>query len=170
MNIQIIPALEDDKEILRHLLEKYDYEFSQYDLRDVNRFGLFGYSYLDHYWTEPNRWAYFIFVDDTMAGFAMVNDFPEVEETDFTLAEFFVMYKYRRIGVGEYAARYIFDTFKGRWQLKRHPKNVGSVLFWNKVVREYTHGAFRLVEAYPGVKYDDGSLADVFFFDSANVD
>lgn len=166
LNVELIPVKLDDKEILRNLLEKYDYEFSQYDNRDVNKLGLYGYNYLDNYWTEKARWAFFIAVEGNLAGFVMVNNFPEAkEETDYSLAEFFVMYKYRRCGVGKYAAMKVFDMFHGKWQLKRHPKNIGSVHFWNCVVSEYTKGNYRLVESCPDTEYDDGTLGDIFFFE-----
>lgn len=42
MDIKLVKVEIDDKEILRNLLEKYDYEFSQWDNRDVNRLGLYG--------------------------------------------------------------------------------------------------------------------------------
>lgn len=166
-NIDITSVEIDEKEILRNLLEKYDYEFSQYDQRDVNKLGLYGYKYLDNYWTEENRWAYFVLVDGNLAGFAMVNDFPEAhEETDYSLAEFFIMYKYRRRGVGKYVAKKLFDMFKGRWQLKRHPENSSSVYFWDNVVNEYTNGNYRLVKTYPDSEYPDGTLGDIFFFET----
>ena len=168
MNIDIVPVGIDDKEVLRNLLEKYDYEFSQYNNRDVNKLGLYGYDYLDNYWTEKNRWAFFIVVNDHLAGFIMVNDYPEVqdEKTDYTLAEFFIMLKYRRCGIGKYAAYKVFDMFKGRWQLKRHPKNIASIYFWDKVIKDYTKGNYRLVKSYPGTEYEDGTLGDIFFFEN----
>ncbi len=158
----------DEKEILGNLLEKYSYEFSQWDKRDVNKLGLYGYQYLDYYWTEKKRWAYFILVDDKLAGFAMVVNLPEVDdrETDFQMAEFFVLHKYRRLGVGRQAFFKVLDMHKGRWQLKRHPANIASVIFWDKVIKEYTNGRFELIKAYPGTEYDDGTLGDVFFFEN----
>jgi predicted acetyltransferase len=165
--IKIVPVSENKKEILRNLLEKYDYEFSQYNKREVNDLGLFGYKYLDHYWTEERRWAYFIYVDDKLAGFAMINDFPEAkEETDYTMAEFFVLYKYRRMGIGKFAAHSLFDKFKGKWQLKRHPHNLDSVYFWDKVIAEYTNGNFRLKKSYPDSEYTDGTRGDIYFFET----
>jgi predicted acetyltransferase len=168
MNIILKQIDLEEREILSNMLEKYDYEFSQYDNRDVNKLGLFGYKYLDYYWTEESRWAYFIIVDGKLAGFVMVNDLPEAEdrETDFQIAEFFVMYKYRRLGVGKQAFFKVLDMHKGRWQLKVHPKNVTSVHFWTKVVNKYTKGNYELVESYPGTEYDDGSLGNVYFFSS----
>ena len=167
MKIELKQAAADDKEVLRNLLEKYNYEFSQWDLRDVNKFGLYGYDYLDCYWTEKNRWAFLIMVDGSLAGFAMVNDFPEAgESTDYSIAEFFVMYKYRLNGVGKAVARRLFDEFHGKWQIKRHPKNTASVYFWDHVISEYTGGKYRLVKSYPGIPYADGTLGDIFFFEN----
>ena len=136
MNVELQLIEIEDREILSNLLEKYDYEFSQYDNRDVNKFGLYGYQYLDYYWTEKNRWAYFIIVDGNLAGFVMVIDLPEVDdrEADFQIAEFFVMYKYRRMGVGKQAFFKVLDKHNGRWQLKRHPKNLSSVHFGIKLL------------------------------------
>ena len=167
MKVELKPVSFDEKEILRNLLEKYDYEFSQWDKRDVNQLGLYGYQYLDYYWTEDKRWAYFILVDDKLAGFVMVIDLPEVHdrETDFQMAEFFVMYKYRRMGVGKQAFFKTLEMHQGRWQLKRHPGNSASVDFWDNVIYEYTKGQFELVKAYPQTEYEDGTLADVFFFE-----
>lgn len=167
MNVELRRANVEDKEILKNLLEKYDYEFSQWDNRDVNKLGLYGYDYLDCYWTEEKRWAFFIVVDGNLAGFVMVNNYPEAkEETDYSLAEFFVMYKYRRLGVGKFSAMKAFDMFHGKWQLKRHPKNITSVHFWDKVISEYTGGNYKLVESYPDSSYDDGTLGDMFFFEN----
>jgi len=158
-----------DREILANLLEKYDYEFSQYDGRDVNNLGLYGYKYLDYYWTADNRWAYFIEVGGKLAGFVMVNDFPEAEDrkTDFSIAEFFVMYKYRQNGIGKKALFMVLGLHKGKWQLKKHPDNTVSALFWDEVINEYTNGNYELIRSYPNTEYADGSLGDIFFFDNS---
>lgn len=168
VTVELKQVTADEKEILRNLLEKYSYEFSQWDKRDVNQLGLFGYPYLDYYWIEDKRWAYFIMADGKLAGFVMVVDKPEVDdrETDYQIAEFFVLYKYRRLGVGKQAFFKVLDMHRGRWQLKRHPANTASVYFWDRVIDEYTNGQYELVKAYPGTEYDDGTPGDVFFFES----
>jgi len=170
MEVKLRQAMREDREILANLLEKYSYEFSQYQNNDVNKLGLYGYEYLDCYWwDEENRWAYFIEVDNKLAGFTMINDFPEAEDrkTNFVVSEFFVLYKYRRLGVGKKAFFMVLDLHRGTWQLKRHPKNIDSVHFWNKVVDEYTNGKYELVQSYPKTEYADGTLGDVFFFDNS---
>jgi predicted acetyltransferase len=168
MNVELKKVSIDEKEILRNLLEKYNYEFSQWAKNDVNDLGLYGYQYLDYYWTENKRWAYFVLVDNKLAGFAMIIDLPEVDdrETDFQMAEFFILHKYRQHGIGKQVCFQIFELHKGRWQLKRHPHNIASVLFWDKVIDEYTHGQYELVRAYPNTEYDDGTCGDIYFFNT----
>lgn len=46
MKVELKKVTLEEKEILKNLLEKYDYEFSKYDQRDVNPLGLYGYQYL----------------------------------------------------------------------------------------------------------------------------
>lgn len=163
VTLRVVPV--EEKEILRNLLEKYNYEFSQYDGCRVNRLGLFGYDWLDCYWTEPNRWAYFILADGALAGFAMVNDYPEAgRKTDFSMSEFFVMYPFRRAGVGKAAAQALFRAHTGSWQLKYHPKNVISVRFWNAVVADFTAGSYERIDSVPEAAYDDGTPASMLYF------
>jgi predicted acetyltransferase len=171
MKIEIKTVLKSEKEILRNLLEKYSYEFSQYTKIDVNPLGLYGYTYLDYYWTEKSRWAYFIIVDNTLAGFVMVIDMPEVDDipADFQIAEFFVMHKYRKQGIGRKAVFEVFDKHHGKWQLKTHPNNVASCIFWTKVIEAYTNGNYELIKSYPNTAYDDGTLGNIYFFDNSQV-
>jgi len=167
MNISIVPVSKDEKEILRNLLEKYNYEFSQYENTDVNDLGLYGYDWLDVYWTEENRFAYFIKVDNKLAGFIMVNDYRETKiETDYTMSELFVMYKYRKMGVGTYAVKNMFDKYKGKWQLMYHPKNTSSKSFWNKIVNEYTKGRYEIIKDNMEAQYRDGTIGEVLVFET----
>jgi hypothetical protein len=59
VTFELVPVQNGEKQILANLLEKYNYEFSQYDSRDVNKLGLYGYDYLDSYWTKPDHFAFF---------------------------------------------------------------------------------------------------------------
>ncbi len=167
MNVTIRQITVDEKEILRNLIEKYNYEFSQWDKRDVNALGLYGYRYLDHYWTEESRFAFFIIADDKIAGFAMINSYYDLfEPVDFGVAEFCILPKYRRLGVGKKAIFDIFDRIHGKWHLKMHPQNIGASRFWNNVVAEYTKNNFRLEKNVAGTEFDDGTAADIIFFEN----
>ena len=167
LNISIVPVNKDEKEILKNLSEKYHYEFSQYNEMDINELGLYGYDCLDCYWTEPKLFSYFIIVDGKLAGFAVINDIPTVKmEIDYYLADFSVMYKYRRLGVGKYAVKYLFDMYKGKWQLIYHPKNETSKHFWQNVVSEYTKGKYELITDSVEARLEDGVIRHVMVFET----
>ena len=168
MCIEIRPIQAHERDTLHNLWEKYDYEFSQYDKSDVNDAGLYGCKDLDYYWTKERKWMYFVIVDGKLAGFVMLTDIPEIEgtEVDWTIGEFFIMYKYRRLGVGKQVFLMILNQHKGRIYLRRHPKNIASVHFWDNVISEYTKGRYELIKSHPKTVYPDGTLADVFFFTS----
>lgn len=44
--LKIIEAKKEDREIIMNLLEKYLYEFSQWEKTDVNDNGLYGFEFL----------------------------------------------------------------------------------------------------------------------------
>ena len=167
MDIIIEPVKKEEKEILRNLLEKYAYEFSQYDNKDVNNIGLYGYDYLDNYWTEENRFPFFIKVDNKLAGFVMVNDYPEIRiETNYTMSEFFILYKYRRLGIGKYVVKNILNKYKGKWQLKYHPKNKASERFWIKIIDEYTKSNYQIIENNKEAEYEDSTIGHIIIFET----
>jgi predicted acetyltransferase len=165
MKILITSVAKSEKEILGNLLQKYLFESSEYDGSEVNDLGLYEYPYFENYWTEKNRWAYLIKVNGKLAGLIMINNHPEVEQkTDYSLAEFFVLPKYRCQGVGTGAAKCIFGHFQGRWQLKYHPHNLVAKNFWLQTVKKYAKGKYQLVTGEPTTKYHDGTSSEVLIF------
>jgi predicted acetyltransferase len=127
--VELIEAGLPDKAVLRNLLELYLHDFSEFDGGDVDAHGLYGYRYLDHYWTEPDRRPFLVLVDGRYAGFALlrVGDPHDV-------AEFFVLRKYRRCGVGTAVARDLFARFPGRWQVRQMTTNPSATTFWRHII------------------------------------
>ena len=143
MNIEIQEATLIDKPVLRNLLELCQHDYSEYDGEDVDEHGLFGYRWLDHYWTDAGRYPFFIRVDGRLAGFVLVRKVDSKDgRTIHSIAEFFVMRKYRRHGVGRLAARTIFDRFLGPWIVCQEDGNLPAQHFWRQVIGEYTGGKF----------------------------
>lgn len=165
MKIEIVPVLEEEKTILSRLIELYEYDFSEFENNDVNSLGLYGYSYLDYYWTEDRRFAYFIKVDGKLAGFVMVCDFCYVSKDRDTLfmSEFFVMKKYRKLGIGKFAAKEVFNMHKGKWELTLHPRNLVATKFWTNVIEECSENNYKIYENIEDV-YDD-ALATAYTFE-----
>ena len=164
MKTEIIRVTEDRKAILANLLEKYNYEFSQYDKRKFGDNGQFGYKYLNNYFTEKSRFAYFIYADNQLAGFALLNQYPECgRPIDWSIAEFFVSYNFRKQGVATEAVRQIFEKHKGCYHIKYHRKNTASVILWNNVAKKYSGGNYEIVTG--DEPFDDGTEATVLFFE-----
>jgi predicted acetyltransferase len=158
MNIEIIPITKEQKSVLRQLLELYEYDFTEFEAQDVDEHGFYGYYYLDHYWTDETRHPFFIVVDGKYAGFVLVNRHCVYAADEANaIAEFFVMRRYKRMGVGSYAAKRVFGMFKVKWEVRVLNSNKPALVFWRKVISEYTSGEFEYhpepTEDWSGVGY-----------------
>lgn len=128
-SVEVIEATITDKPVVARLLELYQHDFSEFVDADVDEHGVFGYQYLDVYWTVPERRPFLFRVHGHWAGFALVR-----AGTPHDMAEFFVMRKYRRTGVGQGAARALFAMFPGAWQVRQEGANVASTRFWRDAI------------------------------------
>ena len=68
---------------------------------------------------RKGRFPYLIRVDGKIAGFALICPHCDYrEEADARcFGEFFVMLKYRRMGVGKQVATQLFDLHRGHWEV-----------------------------------------------------
>jgi len=144
MNFKLEKAAIEQKSVLRNLLELYEYDFTEFEPNDVNEHGLFEYKYLDHYWTEEGRHPFLIKVNEKLAGFVLVRKVGVNEGNNniYSIAEFFVMKKYRRQGVGKRAAVEVFDFLKGEWEVGQLERNLHAQKFWRNTIAEYTKGHY----------------------------
>lgn len=151
-NIKLTKIESKDKSILQNLFQLYMHDITASLPMDVNEHGLFEYNYLDYYFTEENRYAYFVYVEDKIGGFILVDDdFMVLDEQKdspcYNLSEMFILNAYKKRGVGEVVARQIFDMFKGYWEVRPVPKSEGAKRFWLKSIKNYTNDNF--IENYP---------------------
>ena len=167
MNISIEPVKIEEKDILKNLGELYSYDLTKYNAVDVNESGLYeDLDDLDLYWKDENKHPFFIKVNNKLAGFVLVYDGRQVEEIDsnYAIDDFFIMNRYKRKGIGKYCSRYIFNKFKGKWQIWFHPKNEDAKNFWTNIVDEYTKGNFLIMKN--NAPYYDGTIGNTLVFDS----
>ena len=143
MEIDIKKASIEEKPLLRNLLELCHHDYSEFNGEDVGEQGLYGYKWLDHYWTEPERHPFIVRVSGKLAGFALVR---AIDEEICSIAEFFVLRKYRHQGIGQKVAHRIFDMFPGKWRVAQEEGNIPAQAFWRKVISRYTDGEFRQVQ------------------------
>jgi predicted acetyltransferase len=128
-HVEVVEATIADKHAVRQLLELYAHDFSEFNDGDVDQHGRFGYRYLDDYWIDAARHPFLIRVDGRIAGFAFVRSGQPHD-----MAEFFVMRKYRRGGVGVEAARRLFTRFPGEWQVRQLAANAPATAFWRGAI------------------------------------
>jgi predicted acetyltransferase len=130
-------ASEAERDLIEGLFQFYAYDFSEMSAPDSPDFpisldGRFGpYPYMESYWREAARVPLIIRVRGEPAGFALINDHsPTGAPVDRNMAEFFVMRRYRRGGVGSGAVRAILTGYPGRWQIAIAERNMVAKAFW----------------------------------------
>lgn len=138
MKVSLQPVTLDQKELLRKMLKVYEQELTGED--DPG-----DYKYLDSYWEKENRKPYFIKVNKTISGFALVNRHTLIQKEGYNLAEFYIRKEFRNQGIGKKAAYKLFDMFPGKWEIREMNSNPKAQAFWNKVIAAYTKTHFEEV-------------------------
>ncbi len=135
IELQRVPA--EKREALFRLLQYSLFEESLTDLGEMDDDALFDYPWFDAYFIEPQREAYFIRGQETqrLLGFAMVR---QHEDGRHSVAEFMVIPKYRRQGVGSRAAKACFALHEGLWEVKPAYGSERARLFWRRVIEQMT--------------------------------
>jgi predicted acetyltransferase len=136
-------ATEADAALLSNLLELYIHDLSTaFPDIELGADGRFGYRRLPLYWSEPERFAFLIRCDGRIAGFVLamrgspVTADPEVLD----VAEFFVLRRYRRSGVGRRAAFLLWNRLPGTWTVRVSQGNPSALSFWSGVIGEFSNG------------------------------
>jgi predicted acetyltransferase len=144
MNATLLPASNDHKIVIQNLMQLYIYDFSEFVKYDVEDNGLFApYSNLMDYWEKDNnKFPYVIKMNDKYVGFVLVKLINSTDRSYFSIAEFFILKKYRHEGIGKSIAIEVFNLHKGQWEIFQKDSNKPAQIFWNKVISEYTKGQF----------------------------
>jgi predicted acetyltransferase len=122
-----VPA--EDKVVLANLLQLYLHDLSQFIPLELTAHGTFVYPYLDLYFREPEREAYFAAADGRLAGFTLAH-----REKSWTVAEFFITRRHRRQGIGKEVAKNLFTLHPGTWTLTTAHGNKPAETFWRTLI------------------------------------
>jgi len=132
---------------------------------EIGADGRFGYDDLDAYGTDDGvHFAFLVRAGERLAGFALATrGSPATDDPEhLDVAEFFILRRHRRTGLGREAAFQLFDRLRGRWIVRVSNANPDALPFWRSAVRRYTDGAFTESQ-HPGGAHG----WRVFSFDSA---
>jgi predicted acetyltransferase len=145
--VSLAEATPADAALLSNLLELYIHDLSAiFTDVELGEDGRFGYPKLGLYWSEPTeRFAFLIRCGGCVAGFALVTrGSPAAEDPQvLDVAEFFVLRRYRRSGVGRRAASLLWRALPGEWTVRVAESNPAALEFWRDVVAELGAGAAR---------------------------
>ena len=144
MDVEITSAQAGDEKRLEALFGLYAYDFSEILCLDVADDGHFALPPLGGYIGDARRHAFLFRVSGKLAGFALVEQRSRLtgDEGVNDVSEFFVMRRYRRHGVGRRAAAWLFDRFRGPWEVREKAENVAAIAFWRRAIGAYTAGRF----------------------------
>jgi predicted acetyltransferase len=147
MRVSLRPAEAGERAALESLVQLYCYDWSELTPLEVGGDGRFEALALAPYWLDDWRHALLLRVEDKLAGFVLILERSKLTGTSgvFDMAEFFVMRRYRRRGVGLAAAFAVFDRFKGPWEVRQREENIAATAFWRRAIHDYTHGNYREV-------------------------
>lgn len=138
-------ATSSDALLLSNLLELYIHDLSDvFPGIELGADGRFGYDKLPLYWSERDRrFAFVIRCGGRIAGFVLATrGSPAADDPEFLdVAEFFVLRRHRRSGVGHRAAVLLWQRIPGKWTVRVSEGNGGALAFWRGVVAEFTSGA-----------------------------
>ena len=145
MGLTLLQASNEHKIVIQNLMQFYIYDFSEFIRYDVEDNGLFAtYPDLNDYWKpDNNKFPYIIKKDDKYAGFVLVKFVSSEDRSFFSMAEFYILKRYRKEGIGKAIALRIFELHKGHWEVFQKESNKPAQLFWNKVISDYTQGQFK---------------------------
>lgn len=147
----LVKATLADYPVIQNMARFYAYDMSRYCGQELEGWefpdnGLYECSDFKKYLEGEGKHAFVLKMDDELAGFVFVNKLEIMPEVDWNIGEFFIVAKFQHSGIGAHIAMQIFDMFPGEWSVGAIPQNTRALHFWRKVVAEYTHGKFDLVE------------------------
>lgn len=99
---------------------------------------------LDAYWNDPARFPFLLRADALLAGFALVDRNSRLSGANdvWDMAEFFVLRRHRRSGVGLRAAHRLFAMHPGNWEVRQRNANVAATSFWRATISAFIGGTY----------------------------
>ncbi len=140
-NVRVHLATSANKAAIAEMMQAYQHDMAQFTGDEPDVTGHYTYRYFDDYWSPEGeaegRIPYLIIVDDAVVGFAFVNRYSRLENTDaHNIAEFFVKGSWRRNGVGKKAVQQILTMHSGHWEIAVLRTNTPAFAFWTSVVND----------------------------------
>lgn len=165
---QLVPAQLSDYPIIQNMARFYVYDMSEYMGDDddwrIPEDGLYECFDLKKYWEQQETYPFIIRHNVEIAGFVIIDKKGSDDKVDYNMAQFFILRKFKNKGVGRQVAYECFNRFKGLWEVRILPQNLGGYQFWKKVITAYTDHRFQ--EYVSQVRHLDNAERIIFHFSS----
>ena len=99
-------------------------------------------------------------------GFVSVKELSGCETADFEIEEFFILRNYRKKGIGKNIATKMFADFKGKWQIRVLDNNAPAMVFWQRVISEYTDDKYSKESIVHNCEYSGEWKMELFNFEN----
>ncbi|WP_052249783.1 GNAT family N-acetyltransferase [Tateyamaria sp. ANG-S1] len=125
MQVALTPLSSADTPWLLHVAEPYFNEL-------VPGFGQLAQDRFDIWWTDADRAAYAILVNDKRCGFALIR---RCEDGHHEISEFCIVPSARNAGTGTHAATLCLRQHLGPWRIGVASALPGTARFWDRLLK-----------------------------------
>lgn len=139
--ILVLRAEAEQQDVVANLLELYAHDFSEFVDLQLQPGGRFGYPDLSRYWRDEGRFPFLVTVDGHLGGCVLVSRGSRISADPgvWDMAEFFIVRRYRKRGIGAAVAHEIWRRFPGPWEVRVLESNPPARAFWGAAVRTFAH-------------------------------
>ena len=141
---ELAPAGRAELPVMQAMASYYVYDISEHmgdePGWELPPAGLYECDDFSPYFADPATRPFLIRVAGELAGFAIVDTKGSTADVAFNMAQFFVVRKFKRRGVGTSAATQCFTRFPGLWEVNVIPKNRGAFAFWRPLIHRVAIG------------------------------
>lgn len=162
--IKLIPASLNEYSIIQNMARFYVYDMSEYLGWGMPEDGLYECIDFKKYWQTDDAFPFLIRDDKELIGFVIIDKKGSEPSTDFNMAQFFILRKFTKKGLGRYIAHLCFDKFQGSWEVMVIPGNEGAYRFWRSIINEYTSQKFS--EDTRQIPHLENNIKNIFKFNS----
>lgn len=139
---------------MENLLQLYIHDLSAiFTQVELGEDGRYTYPALSSFLSgAPERRAFVLRAEGRLAGFVFARrGSPALPAPDvWDVAEFFVLKRFRRAGVGRAAALRLWEELGGAWTVRVANRNAPALAFWRRTVADYRGGPVRELAWSPG--------------------
>lgn len=156
---QVTQVDQSANDILVNLMELYLHDMAEWFQFDTHPNGLYTYD-TSNVWKKGMD-VYFCYAGTIPVGFGII-DTAERFSNDPTMRdmdEFFIVRRYRRLGLGQAFATYLWQEYPSPWIVRVYQKNLPALSFWRSAISKHTGGDYQETIC----EIDDGIWSHITF-------